>query len=1244
MSQPTGRQPPRPTNQPISGDKPVTPSPAASTNKATGAVGSSAEQRSEFNQGQVFGQYRIVAKLGQGGMGAVYRAVHIHLQKPVALKILPADRLQNPELVARFQREMRAAGQIENAHLVRALDAGQVGKIHYLAMEYVDGLDLAKILKKTGPLPIPEACEIIRQAALGLQAIHAHGMVHRDIKPSNLMLARQLTGPPVVKILDLGLARLTQTQSSGEQLTQGHVIMGTLEYMAPEQAGHQAVDIRADIYSLGATFYAMLAGRAPFSGPQYDTVLSKLRALAVEEPTPIQDLRPDVPEELAEILERMLAKDPNMRFSTPQEVASALQPFCAEANLAPLLEGKLPRRSSDSAVPVHVASADELSLPSLSRRTNADSSRWLMLAASVTVPAVLAVVVLAVVYWLKTPRQEANGGTDVAQVPTDGPKVTPQKTPAPPGTKPVSKPGSEHTAPTSAPAKVTKPPANDTGTWTVGQGVTSVQQAVARAQPGDVIFVPEGQHQVFGTLMIGKELKIRGAGAGKSILLLSAASTCIHVTGSNVVFEGLTFQRLGTEPADLLLIHGRNVVVRDCHFRDTKAPPPTQPGQFPPPIGWGIKIAQDSSCQVSHCTFLSPKRGGVTVIHPAEAVLENNNVSDTWDGLLVLSAGQVRVARNRMEKCNTGISLGGASPAEVVENDCWQCNNGISIWGQSSARLIQNRSQFNNLNGVAIVSRGFPIIERNVFEGNRGSGAFIGEQARPTLIGNVLRANQEHGVLVTSQANPVLRANRIIQNEGYGIFVEPGADVILQDTQVLEDNKRGPIFRREVAVTDKPQDTPPQKPDSPPNPGKPLESPPAKPAPGDAKAAARTWTVGKDVPTLKEAVAKANAGDVIVLPAGKYELDEGLLVDKALEIRGAGRDKTLIVSAVPGLVVKFIGDGPWTLEGVSIGYVGLGRGSANVVGVQSGKFTARECSFSGGFRGAALNKDDAGHGIYIADADSVTISKCIIGKHEGAGIRCKGKEKGAYSIEGCTIADCEYGILIESGKCTIANTAIGKCKDSGIVITESAEAVIEACLIQENREIGIKLAKKAQAVIKKCKVLANGKGFVLGHIAGAGIVACDETVTNIEGTTCSGNRCGILYVDQAKGLCQKNTCSANRIGIALGGHSREGFGGAPGFGARVGATNATVQGNLCSGNEMDGIYVTGESKPTIRDNLCERNGRNGISVEGRATPVIRGNQCTLNRRYGIYVERTAQPELGLDNKLVQNGAGPINRD
>lgn len=285
------------------------------------------------------GPYELLTKLGQGGMGAVYKARHVKLDKLVAIKVLPRERVKDKAAVARFEREMRAVGKVDHENIVRAMDAGEVAGRHFLVMEYVSGIDLARLLRKLGPLPIAEACELVRQAAVGLDEAHAHGMVHRDIKPSNLMLCRASgRRPPAVKLLDLGLALLSDAHTPDVGLTSTGQLMGTLDYMAPEQGGDSKnVDIRANLYSLGATLYRLLTGEVIYHGAKYETPVQKMMALATEPPPPIQSRRADIPDGLAAIVHRLLEKKADDRYATPDEVAAALAPYCAGANLAGLL-------------------------------------------------------------------------------------------------------------------------------------------------------------------------------------------------------------------------------------------------------------------------------------------------------------------------------------------------------------------------------------------------------------------------------------------------------------------------------------------------------------------------------------------------------------------------------------------------------------------------------------------------------------------------------------------------------------------------------------------------------------------------------------------------------------------------------------------------------------------------------------------------------------------------------------------
>ena len=362
-------------------------------------------------------EYKLLAKLGEGGMGAVYKALHTRLDKVVALKVLPADRMRDTGSVARFQREMKAVGRLDHPHIVRAMDAGEENGTHFLVMEYVAGIDLSQLANHIGRLPVADACELVRQAAIGLQEAHEHGMVHRDIKPSNLILAKSPSkkSPPTLKILDLGLALLSEGLAPDQELTSTGQMMGTIDYMAPEQGSDtHHVDIRADIYSLGATLYRLLTGMAPFAGEKFDTPVKKILALATKEPVAVQTLCADVPPKLATVVHKMLAKDPAGRFATPEELAEALAPFCQGANLAALLEqGTAERSSTQSPVgdsPTHnqrsSPSADTAPTIDAARRSKVAPGqsrggfpRWSFLAACC---GGILVVLLGVIFYLET--------------------------------------------------------------------------------------------------------------------------------------------------------------------------------------------------------------------------------------------------------------------------------------------------------------------------------------------------------------------------------------------------------------------------------------------------------------------------------------------------------------------------------------------------------------------------------------------------------------------------------------------------------------------------------------------------------------------------------------------------------------------------------------------------------------------------------------------------------------------------
>jgi serine/threonine protein kinase len=328
--------------------------------------------------GLTIGPFLLLERIGEGGMGQVFKARQKMLNRVVALKVIRKECLGNPKIIQRFQREIRAAGQLSHPHIVRAFDADQVNGIYYIAMEFIEGVDLAKLVKDNGPLDVDQACEYIRQAALGLQHAHERGLVHRDLKPANLLVTRGIASDRrcssglikrpldlnaqrsgvmsradaakhypwgVVKILDLGLARCTEAfvGSTATHLTQVGSVMGTPEFIAPEQArDSHTSDIRADLYSLGCTLYFLLTGEPPF--PK-GTLTEKLLQHQFDEAQPVARIRREnllawkgatgpanaskemlhVPAVVDQLIRRLLSKGPEDRCQTPNELANELQ-------------------------------------------------------------------------------------------------------------------------------------------------------------------------------------------------------------------------------------------------------------------------------------------------------------------------------------------------------------------------------------------------------------------------------------------------------------------------------------------------------------------------------------------------------------------------------------------------------------------------------------------------------------------------------------------------------------------------------------------------------------------------------------------------------------------------------------------------------------------------------------------------------------------------------------------------------
>lgn len=319
-------------------------------------------------RGLAFGPYQVLERLGQGGLSQVFKARHVEHKITVALKVINPEVLSNVEGRQQFLQEMEAMARLDHPNVVQFCDADSVGDTCYFAMEYVEGVDLGKHVRLLGPLPVREACDYVRQAALGLQHAHERNLVHRDIKPVNLFLTQvpvvsraggragaTMTGSKsgrrrsLIKILDWGLATLRTPGGAGAAALDNvaRSIVGTADYLSPEQARNaNTVDVRGDLYSLGCSFYYLLTGRPPFAE---GTLMQKILQHQQVEPASVESLRSDVPAGVAAALRRLLQKRPEDRFQTPAALALALLPYARGVDPEAATRPALPLPATSSA-------------------------------------------------------------------------------------------------------------------------------------------------------------------------------------------------------------------------------------------------------------------------------------------------------------------------------------------------------------------------------------------------------------------------------------------------------------------------------------------------------------------------------------------------------------------------------------------------------------------------------------------------------------------------------------------------------------------------------------------------------------------------------------------------------------------------------------------------------------------------------------------------------------------------------
>jgi serine/threonine protein kinase/nitrous oxidase accessory protein NosD len=697
------------------------------------------------------GPYTLLERIGEGGMGQVYKALHTVLRRIDAVKTirLGPQLPRSGDSLPRFLQEAMATGKVDHKHLVAVRTAEAKGDTFYLAMELIDGMDLGRLLQREPDgLPVGLACDYIRQAALGLQHAHEKGLVHRDVKPSNLMATRD----GLVKVLDLGLACIRSAEQSETRLTRPGAMMGTPDYMPPEQFNNaQAVDERSDVYSLGCTLYHLLAGKPPF--PE-GTIMEKMRHHCDHEPVPLHEKRPEVPPELSAVVHRMMAKDPAARVQTAQDVARALAPFCQSTDAIPVAV------VAPAAMPVRVPEPPQAEVPT--ERGQEDDSlpaappprpssgptviepparprrRALLYAGGGVLAAGMLVLLFVTLGGKKTEDPPREDKKDDKTATRDKDREKDKET-----NKDKNKDKDKAEEEEKKPTLVVDPN---------GTGPKTIRDALSKAAAGTRIRIKPGTYRE--ALVLHTSVELVGDGPVEQVILESERADPLVVTADKVVVRGLTIRCKTGENKNHHAVDCPQgyILLRDCVIESDSLACVCVRGEA------GLRAT------LRHCTIVSQNTGGVLIIEKAEGLLEDCDIQGkTKSGLEAQHSARVTARRCKIHDSEAhGALLGDESQATL--EDCHFFKNGNSnlvIVAQCKAKVVGCHVYQGKPYGVRI-------------DGNGGS----------VLENCDIRENVLVDLRLSRGSNPTLRQCRIHDGKT-GVFCSHTATGLLEDCHIF---------------------------------------------------------------------------------------------------------------------------------------------------------------------------------------------------------------------------------------------------------------------------------------------------------------------------------------------------------------------------------------------------------------------------------------------------------------------------